>query len=124
MNFHFKQALEEVKRLQTIEGYAETILRSSIKKLHDFKFSDIDVIHFAIIKPESLIYPRIYVFVRYRKTRNFSQICMSNFYIEHEETLSVFEAIEKHLRDEGYDCKHVEQEPAYCNCIKAFQIYV
>ncbi len=125
MNFHFKQALEEAKRSQTIEGYAETILRSSIKGLHKFRISDIDVIHFAIIQPESPIPSRIHVFVRYRGVGIFEEIYISDFYIADVEVFSVFETVEKHLRDEGFDCKYVDlNSTTYPNNILRFKIHI
>ncbi len=128
MNFHFKKALEEakeeVKYLQTFEGYAETVLRSSIEELKTLCFHNIDVISFAVIQTEYPFSPKIFVFIREQGYKTVKEIYKSDFYLTLEGILSVFEIIKKHLHNEGFNCKDIKHldAPCYRNNIKRFYI--
>ena len=108
MNFHFKNAVEEAKRLQTLQGKSEEVLRCTIDALKQIRLDTIDEVCFSIgLEGDGKhSYPyRIYAITYFEKQSLLKELHHSPYIPSYEQAVSIFEMLETELASEGYECE-------------------
>lgn len=103
MNLHFKQALEELKYLDTIEGKAETFLRSTIDAINKSKkISSISSLCFNLYEGPTFycLYSCCYYKSGYLPSRK--DLCFSDPIFNYREINLIYEVIKNKLIEEGF----------------------
>jgi len=109
MNFNFKQALEEIRFLQTPEGKAEEFLRLTINTIKpSIDVNCIEKLCFEIYGEGNEKHPfcyKLYAYYYYSNgnTPRSSKICCSKPFYDRDEVLLVYDTIKNKLKEEGFE---------------------